>query len=307
VEISHSRIGKHGPWAPFAKGGEFSWFTSTTHLLVYQADGGDELAAFAETRDGNVASTRRSSTFYYNPAVWLSRRSQKGFSARRLRPNACFSDKSAVIVPEGESPWLYAIAPVLASSEYQRLITAQSKFGSYEIGPIKTLPLPDGRAVQQRASWQSIYSYFDEIEAADETSETFCGVPLTIWSPSAGWLQARAALAAGLQACNLTPDERVLSQIDDWVEERAARFDLDQARRSWAVGVAFGRFVPSEPERLQFPKLGAFDAPAVRSPAMAPSDHTLRSILVDDRGHQDDIVDAAMEFLEGYHEDTKRI
>ena len=128
-----------------------SWFTSTTHLLVYQADSGNELAAFAETRDGNITSTRRSSTFYYKPAVCFSRRSQKGFSARRLRPNACFSDKSAVIVPEGvDSSWLFAIAPVLASSDYRKLITAQSKFGSYEIGPIKTLPLPDGRAVERR-------------------------------------------------------------------------------------------------------------------------------------------------------------
>jgi hypothetical protein len=124
--------------------------------LVYQARTSDELAAFAESRDGNVASTRRSSAFYYKPAVCFSRRSQKGFSARRLRPNACFSDKSAVIVPESEaSPWLYAIAPVLASSEYQRLIVAQSKFGSYEIGPIKTLPTPDDRVLLQRESWQS--------------------------------------------------------------------------------------------------------------------------------------------------------
>ena len=84
-----------------------------------------------------------------------------------------------MIVPEvNDSPWLYALAPVLASSEYQRLIAVQSKFGSYEIGPVKALPLPDERVLAQRPLWEKMYSYFDEIEAADETSETFSGVPL---------------------------------------------------------------------------------------------------------------------------------
>jgi hypothetical protein len=225
-------------------------------------------------------------------------RSQKGFSARRLRPNACFSDKSAVIVPEGDdSPWLYAIAPVLASSEYQRLITAQSKFGSYEIGPIKTLPMPDHRVLNQRGSWQRIYAYFDEIETADETSETFTGIPPVTWSPSAGWPKAREALAAGLSACDLTPDPRVLQQIDGWVKERAARFDAESARRSWAVGVAFGRFLASELLFIQPPSLGPFEAPMARSLAMTAGDYKSRSILVDERGHKDDIVEAALVVL----------
>jgi hypothetical protein len=39
---------------------------------------------------------------------------------------------------------------------------------------------------------------------------------------------------------------------------------------------------------------------------MAPSDHAGQSILVDDRGHQDDIVDAAIPFVAGCHEDDFR-
>ena len=155
-------------------------------------------------------------------------------------------------------------------------------------------------------SWQCLYSYFDEIEAADETSEIFSGVPAVSWSLSAGWDQARAALVSGLRACDLTPDERVLRQIDEWVKERAARFDVDRARRSWAVGVAFGRFTPSDVGNMKCAELGAFDAPPARSPAMMASDDTARSILVDDSGHPDDIVDAAIQFVAGCHEEDFR-
>lgn len=306
-EIPDSRIGKQELWSPFAKGGEYSWFTGTTHLLVHQGKNGDELAAFAESRDGNIASTRRSSAYYFKPAVCFSRRSQKGFSARRLRPNACFSDKSAVIVPAEEgSPWLYAVPAVLASAEYQKLITAQSKFGSYEIGPVKTLPMPDGIVLEKIASWSRIYAYFDEVELSDETSETFAGLPPVSWTPSAGWANARDALTGGLRECGLTPDERVLHQIDGWVREKDTRYDFERARRSWAVGVAFGRFLKHPPEFTESVRLDAFEAPPARSSAMTSSNSKPVAILVDDRGHPNDIVTAVLEIVGDQDEEELR-
>jgi hypothetical protein len=287
-EIAPSAIGKNGPWTPFAKGGEYSWFTATTHLLVRQGRGADEVAAFAEQRDGNVASTRRSSAYYFNAAVCFSRRSQRGFSARRLRPNASFSDKTAVIIPKaGQERWLSALAPVLASTEYQRLITAQSKFGSYEIGPVKTLPVPNERALAQEKRWQVLYEYFDALESADETSETFAGLPPADWSPALGWPQARAALVDGLAESGLTADPVVLNQIDAWVSERDKRYDAEAARRSWAVGVVFGRFHHQSANHDRQPPFGAPDSlpPACRADALG------FNVLVDDYGHPDDIVE----------------
>jgi len=86
----------HRRWHRIAKGGDYSWFTSETHLVVNRDGAGAEMAAFAEQCDGNIASTRRSSRFYDHAAIYFSRRSQKGFSARRLRKGCCFSDKSGV-------------------------------------------------------------------------------------------------------------------------------------------------------------------------------------------------------------------
>ena len=60
-EVPECSIGIGRLWVPFSKGGEYSWFSGDTHLVVKQNSGAEEIAAFAATRDGNVASTRRSS------------------------------------------------------------------------------------------------------------------------------------------------------------------------------------------------------------------------------------------------------
>jgi hypothetical protein len=93
-----SRTASSG-WELFSKGGEYSWFSGDVHLLINRRGEGAEMAACAERGDGNVARTRQSSAFYGRPAVTWSRRSQKGFSVRRLRKGAIFSDKSPVIIP----------------------------------------------------------------------------------------------------------------------------------------------------------------------------------------------------------------
>jgi hypothetical protein len=285
-EISAARISKRGPWTPFSKGGEYAWFTANTHLVVKQGVGAKEIAAFAELCDGNIASTRRSSSYYFTASVRFSRRSQRGFSARRLRPNACFSDKTAVIVPrETQSDWLYALPPILASQEYQRLIAAQSKFGSYEIGPIKNLPVPVEAAVAQKSFWMQIYKYFDEIEAFDETSETFCGLPDQTWSPSRNWPGARKALVDGLAACGLLPDTEVMRQLELWVAERERRYDFETMRRSWALGVVFGRFDDRVGQQIS---VGAFSEPG--SDILTTYQSKPTDILVDDRNHDDDIL-----------------
>jgi hypothetical protein len=91
-------------WFIFSKGGEYSWLTSSLHLVVGREGTGEEMAALAAQTDGNVARTRQS--------TW-SRRSQKGFSARRLRAGAVFSDKSPVIVPRSEHEAVLPALPAL--------------------------------------------------------------------------------------------------------------------------------------------------------------------------------------------------
>src|SRR5205807_1700627 len=98
----------------FSKGGEYSWWSSDTHLLVNRKDGGAEMAEHAARHTGNIARTRASSKFYGKAAVTYSRRSQKGFSARRLRRRCCFGDKSGVIFPKkSANQWLLTLPLLL--------------------------------------------------------------------------------------------------------------------------------------------------------------------------------------------------
>src|SRR5690606_4601930 len=104
------------------------WFSGDLYLVVNRRDDGREMAAASELADGNVARTRQSSSYYGRPAVTWSCRSQKGFSARRLRRGACFLHKSGVIIPTADGVderALPAIIAALATTEYQSLISAQ--------------------------------------------------------------------------------------------------------------------------------------------------------------------------------------
>jgi hypothetical protein len=309
-EVSPGDIEKDGPWVPFAKGGEYSWFTSDLHLVVNRREGGSELAAFAESRDGNVASTRRSSSSYFRPGICFSRRSQKGFSARRLRSHACFSDKSGVIIPtEADSPWLYALPFVLASREFQKLISAHSKFGSYEIGPIKNLPIPNAAAYEQRDRWAAIYRICDELEQWDELSETFVSPPRDARRATEVLRIVEEELDAGLRACGLSPDQGVMTRsliAEDLITCHAVPA---LSWLSWAVGAAFGRFDIrfATGVRPRPGDLGFFDAPPVCPPGMLTGDDGLpvtsappgyplafpeNGILVDDPGHPADLTNA---------------
>lgn len=161
-------------WEPFSKGGEYSWFSGDVHLLINRRGEGAEMAACAERGDGNVARTRQSSAFYGQPAVTWSRRSQKGFSVRRLRKGAVFSDKSPVIIPSQDAAaWIPTLLGLLASEEYLRLINAQSKFGSFETGTAKILPAPPAPSPEIGNAVTQICEALDALDQYDERSQLF--------------------------------------------------------------------------------------------------------------------------------------
>lgn len=273
-EISEKRIAPQ-MWSPFSKGGEYSWFTCGVHLLVKQHNEAKEMAAFADLRDGNVASTRRSSAYYYRPAISFSRRSQKGFSARRHPPAACFSDKTAVIVPaDDKQEWLWALPAALASSEYQRLIEAQSKFGSYEIGPIKALPVPPTGLLGQGERWKTLFDLFDGISAADETSEGFQTPKSDGWRAAKIALEGLELLERGLAECGLSLDGKVKRHILADATELDRGRDVQHENLSWKMGCAFGRF-------------GAASAEDGYKKA---ADSKAAAILADDEGSEGDVL-----------------
>lgn len=298
-EVPSASIGLR--WQTFAKGGEYAWFTSDLHLVVNRQNQGAELVAFAEQNSGNIARARRSSKFYGLPAAAFSRRSQKGFSCRRLREGSCFSDKSGVIFPlDGEEQWLLVLPFVLASAKYQQLISAQSKFGSFEVGAIKRLPRPDNRWLSIESVACNIYEQIDQLEGGIETSSWFVAPLARGYSLYSAWCEI------------LSRTETALHSLNDEVEGEILRFQLQRAKAleaewhwssahiSYAVGVAFGRWdlrcalgeriLTERPSALSsIPKLppGQVDR---SEPGSSDYSVTASGIIPDDPGHTLDIV-----------------
>ncbi len=231
-------------WFIFAKGGDYSWFTSDLHLAVKRRNDGAELAAFAETKSGNVARTRQSSKFYGIPGATYSGRSQKGFSCRRLRSETCFSNKSGVIFPidRDEENWRRVLPLLLASESYLQLIDAQSKFGSYEVGSIKLLPRPDSKLLNLQEVATGIYRQLDALEQQIETSSLFVTPRIAPDAFVKTWQNVMSQVSAALHSNGLA----LRHEIPVFQNKNAVALDEEccglAASVSYAFGTAFGRW-----------------------------------------------------------------
>ena len=302
-------------WLLFSKGGEYSWLTSSLHLVVKRENDGEEMAAVAAQADGNVARTRQSSSYYGQPAITWSRRSQKGFSARRLRAGAVFSDKSPVIVPRPERQAVLSSLPaVLASDEYLRLVQSHAKFGSYETGSLKKLPVPRPAIADQDEHWLKAYRHIDQIHRRDETSLLFVHPPERGWSVENEVESAFEAIKTGLEASGYRFAPQVEQRRTGAVVGRLDDFGFHASTLSWAVGVAFGRFDirlardaagvadsgPFDPLPICAPGMliGIDGFPASEPPPDYPIAWPLDGILVDDPGHPRDLIAAVQAVFE---------
>ncbi|MGH3694796.1 MAG: Eco57I restriction-modification methylase domain-containing protein [Pseudonocardiaceae bacterium] len=285
-------------WQLCAKGGEYAWFSGDLHLLVNRVASGKEMAASSEPAGGNVARTRQSSTYYGRAAVTWSRRSQKGFSVRRLRKGACFLDKSGVIVPkeEGEEDLLPAIMAALATNKYQSLIRVQSRFGAYETGMVGLLPAP-AALLQASCDWGMIAEVVDEFESHFETNQIFSSPPPPNWNPVVSLDSAFNTLADNLQSCGYELDETVRRNEVSRLEALREQYGYQNAWLSFLFGVAIGRWDKRllSGDRTLRRRPGLFDdlgicAPAenVHDAAGPPVSNT--GVVTDDDGTPDNVL-----------------
>ncbi|MCG6868371.1 MAG: BREX-1 system adenine-specific DNA-methyltransferase PglX [Gammaproteobacteria bacterium] len=133
-EFPTERIGKGLDWIPFAKGGDFSRFYSDVSLLVQWTD----TAIDVMKSIGRVQNV----DYYFIPGLTWPRRTQRGFNLRTMPAGCIFGDKGPAIFParEQDAGFLLGIANS-APAEY--LLKGLMSFGSWEVGVIKRLPVPD--------------------------------------------------------------------------------------------------------------------------------------------------------------------
>ena len=207
-----------------------------------------------------------------------------------------------------DTNFLYSIIPFLSSAGYLKLIYAQAKFGSYESGAIKKLPVPPLSVSEQNAHWLRAYEFSDQIERVNETCSLFALPPSAGWSAAALNKSMLEAMETGLRACNLELDPEVIRLQTEVASKLDEQLSFHRTWLSWAVGVVFGRWDIrlATGDRPVPPLLDPFAPLPIYSPGMlpdgiVPSEYPLRvdedGILVEDEGHEDDIVARVREVL----------
>jgi hypothetical protein len=128
-------------WKPFAKGGSYSRFYSDVYLIVRW----DEIAIERMNEDGRVQNT----DFYFRAGLTWPRRTQRGFSLRRLPPGCIFADKGPGIFTKKEGQEWYLLG-VLNSAPADALLRTLISFGSWEVGAVKKVPVPEATAADRK-------------------------------------------------------------------------------------------------------------------------------------------------------------
>lgn len=136
-------------WVPFAKGGSFCRFYYDVNLRLLWRNDGEALYAFLDEKTGG-SPTRwiNAVEHYFKPGLGWPRRTQRGFNLRWMPPGCIFSDKGPVIFPaRQEDTWFLLGIGNSAPAEY--ILQGLISFGSWEVGAIQRLPIPQATTTQK--------------------------------------------------------------------------------------------------------------------------------------------------------------
>jgi hypothetical protein len=122
-------------WVPFAKGGGYCRFYFDVHLVIdWKDEHRDDLKAC-----GNALPSLE---HYFKPGLTWPLRTQRGFNLRVMPAGCVFGHQGPAIFPtrERDTGFLLGLANS-AAAEY--LLKGLMSFGSWEVGVIKRLPVPE--------------------------------------------------------------------------------------------------------------------------------------------------------------------
>jgi len=152
-------------WASFAKGGDFSRFYSDVYLVVFWLNDGESIRAFDK-------AYIRNESYYRTPGLTWPRRTQRGFSVRILPEGCIFGDKGPAIFPT-EICNHYFLLGILNSRLAELLLRTLISFGSWEVGAIKKVPVPQSAAERQKEISDLAKVIYDK-KASWDTGNEIC-------------------------------------------------------------------------------------------------------------------------------------
>ena len=145
-------------WVPFAKGGEFCRFYSDVDLVI---DWKPEHREDLKTSGNALPSLEH----YFKSGLSWPLRTQRGFNLRVMPKGCIFGHKGPAIFPKNDENVFYILG-IANSIVADYLLRGLASFGSWEVGVIKRLPIP---------------------ETTQEKNEMISGLAKTILDAKAKW------------------------------------------------------------------------------------------------------------------------
>ena len=167
-EIPEDARGQGCAWVPFAKGGEFSRFYADVFLVVDWRDHGADIRGF----DGAYI---RNEQHYFKPGMTWPLRTQRGFNLRVMPEGCIFGHKGPAVFPKDPSETFYLLG-IANSAPAEFLLRGLMSFGSWEVGVIKRLPIPQVSSKQMERVFhlaKSIHDAKREWDTGNELSTSF--------------------------------------------------------------------------------------------------------------------------------------
>jgi hypothetical protein len=299
-EVADGAIGKGKRWASLANGGEYSpYWRQDLGIADWRSPNG-ELWVEMPSSDGWRLYDQSGTSSYFRRGISFPKQSSS-FHVSVLPDGFLPTREGKAILPNAAQDTLPLIAYL--NSGVVRAFIRDTCGLHKQSGAIGRIPVPiwvrDTRSVLAKAAIRLI-RLASETYSLDETSRSFLA-PTSILNPSS------------IEADTVTEIAAVVGEIDqvyqsffgipsadfDWLMPTAtpSRFEPSSFDTiSWAVGVAFARFDIRivTGERPIPPKPDPFDPLPAKSPAMLPDGNVpfkvCQGILVDDLGHEDDLI-----------------
>jgi hypothetical protein len=235
-EVLIENVGQGSDWVPFAKGGEFSRFYADIHLVVDWKKNGDGIRNF----DGAYI---RNEQHYFKPGMTWPLRTQRGFNLRVMPEGCIFGHKGPAVLPADPSKTFFILG-IANSAPAEFLLRGLMSFGSWEVGVIKRLPVPQANAKQAErvaSLAKAIHDAKREWDSGNEISTSF-ERPWITRRPDAksvsdaldGVLQAEASAEKQIQVDLQRPQHRGVQALRH--PRRHARADREEPRRAPARG-----------------------------------------------------------------------
>jgi hypothetical protein len=156
-------------WVPFAKGGAFSRFYYETDLVI---DWREKYREDLRLSGNGLPSL----DLYFKPGLTWPRRTQRGFNVRIMRGGCVFADKGPAIFPKDDAGRFYLLG-VLNAAPTEYILQGLTSFGSWEVGAVRRLPIPEPSHLQrERISERAEEIFYSKAkwDRRNELSREFC-------------------------------------------------------------------------------------------------------------------------------------